>query len=161
MVLCFLGLLGLYPRFADTAPRLARAGVSLAVLPATFFFGLLVVCSALAALLGLPSLKTLVPSFHLIIQTVVLLFAIALSLFGIASHRTDDSPRIVGNLFYVVAGRWFVFFGALQVYHYAVPLWVTFVQTAMMAGPLMMIGYYLRSRTERVESTELSADPSV
>lgn len=161
VVLTFLGLLGLYPRLARRTPRLARAGVSLAVLPATFFLVLLVVCSALAPFLGFPSLKTLVPSFHFIFETIVFLFAVSLTLFGVASLAPGRASRIVGALFFVVAGGWFVFFGALEVYHYDIPIWVTFVQTTMMAVPLGTIGYFLQSGTELAGTTELSADPSV
>jgi hypothetical protein len=156
VVLTFLGLIGLYPRLADTAPRLAKVGLSLAVLPATFFFTLLVVCSALAPLLGLPSLKTLVPSFHLISQIVGVTFAMAFTLLGVASLRAAVPSRIAGGLLLVLAAAWFAFFGALQVYHYNVPIWVTFVQTTMMAAPLVSLGYHLRTGTEPYDRTRLS-----
>lgn len=161
VVISFLGLLGLYPRLADATPRLARVGVSLTVLPAAFFSALLVVCSALAPLLGFPSLKTLVPSFQLITATIVVSFAVALTLFGVASLRTDIPSRTVGGLLLVVAAAWFGLVGALQVYQYDIPIWVTFVQTAMMAVPLLTIGYRLWTDTEPADHAELAVEPTV
>jgi hypothetical protein len=156
VVLSFLGLLGLYPRVKTTTPRLGRAGIIFAILPGVFFFGLFAVCSILAPLLGLPSLKTIVPSFDIIMKTMILCFAVALTLFGVGSLRTAVPSRIAGGLLLVLAAAWFAFFGALQVYHYDVPIWVTFVQTTMMAAPLVSLGYHLRTGTEPYDRTRLS-----
>lgn len=161
VVLSFVGLLGLYPRLADTEPRLARAGIALAVLPAAFFFTLLVVCSLLATLLGFPSLKTLVPPLRLITETTLLLYAVATTSFGVASIRSPGLSPIVGWSLLLVAATWFGFFSALAVYQYEVPIWVTFVQSITLAVSLLVIGYWLPSGSEPTVSGELSSDPSV
>ncbi|PSP88688.1 hypothetical protein BRC87_09235 [Halobacteriales archaeon QS_4_66_20] len=161
VVLSFVGLLGLYPRLADTEPRLARAGISLAVLPAAFFFTLLVVCTMLAPLLGFPSLKTLVPPLRLITETTLILYAVATTLFGVASLRSSGLPRIVGGSLLLVAVTWFGFFSALVIYQYEIPIWVTFVQSISLTVSLITIGYFLPSELEPAVPGELSTDPSV
>ena len=161
VVLSFVGLLGLYPRLADAELRLARAGVSLAVLPAAFFSTLLVVCTMLAPLLGFPSLKTLVPPLRLITETTLILYAVATTLFGVASLRSSGLPRIVGGSLLLVAVTWFGFFSALVIYQYEIPIWVTFVQSITLAVSLIAIGYFLPSELEPTVPGELSTDPSV
>ena len=161
VVLSFVGLLGLYPRLADAELRLARAGVSLAVLPAAFFFTLLVVCTMLAPLLGFPSLKTLVPPLRLITETTLILYAVATTLFGVASLRSSGLPRIVGGSLLLVAVTWFGFFSALVIYQYEIPIWVTFVQSITLTVSLIAIGYFLPSELEPTVPGELSTDPSV
>lgn len=161
VVLSFVGLLGLYPRLADAELRLARAGVSLAVLPAAFFFTLLVVCTMLAPLLGFPSLKTLVPPLRLITETTLILYAVATTLFGVASLRSSGLPRIVGGSLLLVAVTWFGFFSALVIYQYEIPISVTFVQSITLTVSLIAIGYFLPSELEPTVPGELSTDPSV
>lgn len=144
VVLFFVGLMALYPRLSDISPRLARSGLWLSLGPGVFFAGLLVVCSGLATLLALPSLKTLIPSFGLITAILLASFVIALTLFGVCSMRTSDSMEIIGGLLLVTAAAWFGLFGAIVVYRYQTPTWVTFVQTALMAGAMAGIGFRLR-----------------
>lgn len=147
VVLTFVGLLGLYSRLSNVAPRLARTGTLLAVGPTMFFTVVLVFCAGLAPALGYPSLKTLVPSFVTIATGTLLPFALALTLFGIGSLRTAMPSRSVGGFLLVIAAAWFVFFGATWVYAPHTPVWVTFVQTSMMAVPTVAIGYHLRTDT--------------
>jgi hypothetical protein len=161
VVLSFIGLLDLYPRVADAEPRLARAGISLAILPGTFFVTLFVVCSMLAPLLGFPSLKTLVPPLRLITVTVLILYAVATTLFAVAILRSSELSRAVGGGLLLVAVSWVGFLSALVLYQYDVPIWVTFVQSATLAVSLLTIGYCLPSKTEPAVAEELSADPSV
>lgn len=161
VVLSFVGLLGLYPRLADAEPRLAQAGISLAVLPGALFFTLLVVCSMLAPLLGLPSLKTLVPPLRLITETTLILYAVATTLFGVTSLRLSGLSRVVGGSLLLVAVTWFGFFGALVIYQYDIPIWVTFVQSTTLAVALISVGYCLPSETGSAATRELSTDPSM
>lgn len=153
VALSFAGLLSLRPRLADVSPRLARTGVWLAVGPTAFFVTLLVVCTAVAGLLDLPSVKVLVPAFDVIVGTVVLLFAAGLFCFGGASLRTAVPSRSIGVLLLVAALAWVVFFGALQVYGYETPTWVTFGQTATMAGVMLGIGWRLRTGPDALSRT--------
>lgn len=160
VVLSFVGLLGLYPTLSDAAPRLARAGKLLAVGPTVFFSVVLVSCTVLAPLIGFPSLKTLVPSFLIIAGGILLLFAVAMTLFAVASLRTAVPSRPVGSLLLVIAAAWFAFFGITWVYAPNTPVWMTFVQTAMMAVPMTAIGYRLRIDAEWADSTASSAAPT-
>ena len=89
-------------------------------------------------------------------KTMILCFAVALTLFGVGSLRTAVPSQIAGGFLLVLAAAWFAFFGALQVYHYDVPIWVTFVQTTMMAAPLVSLGYHLRTGSEPYDRTRLS-----
>lgn len=161
VVLSFVGLLSLYPRLAEPIPRLARTGFRLAFVPGTFFIAVFVVCSTLAAALGLPSLKLLIPSFPLATKTVLLLYAVALGLFGIGSFRTSVPSRMVGGLLLVLALVWFSLFGAIQVFTEGTPIWVTFVQTSIMAVSMGAIGYELRLAPESLSQADPAADLTV
>lgn len=160
VVISLVGLGCLYPRLADAAPRLARAGVSLAVLPAAFFIALLLGCSILAPQLGFPSLKALVPSFSLVTGVIVGLFAVSVVAFGVAGLHTGAPGWALGGPLLVVATSWGVLFGALQVYPDGIPIWVTFVQTALLAAPLLWIGYQFRSVPAWDVNARWGIDPS-
>lgn len=147
-VLFFVAVMALYPRLAGVAPRLARGGLVLALGPGIFFVGLFTVCSVLAPLLGFPSLKAVVPSFGLITATVLVSFAIAVTIFGVACLRTAVPSRTVGGLLLVVALSWFGIVGAIVVFRYHTPVWVTFLETTLMAGSVGAIGLTLRSAVE-------------
>lgn len=159
VVLSIVGLVCVYPRLADAAPRLARLGAALAVLPAAFFVALLLGCSVIAPQLGFPSLKTLVPSFTLVTAAIVGLFAVAVAAFGVASLQSAAPPWMPGAPLLVVAGSWAVLFAALLGFPDGIPVWVTFVQTALLAGPLLWVGYQLRAAPTEADSTALAADP--
>lgn len=145
VILSVIGILGLYPNLHDATPGLARTGILCALAPTGFFTFVVVSCSVLAPILGFPSLKTLVPSFVTIIGVILLVFSVAVSIFGVASFRTAVPSRAVGGALLVVAITWFAFFGATWVYAPNTPVWVTFVQTVMMGLPLTFIGYRLRT----------------
>ena len=151
VVLSFVGILGLYPDLLDATPRMARTGVLLAVGPTAFFTFVVVSCSVLAPLVGVPSLKTLVPSFVTIIGVTLLLFSVAITIFGVASFSTAVPSRAVGGALLVVAITWFAFFGATWAYAPNTPVWITFVQSVVMGLPLAFIGYRLRTDAENTE----------
>jgi hypothetical protein len=161
VVLSFIGLIGLYPRIADAEPRLARGGILLAVFPGTFFITLFVVCSMLAPLLGFPSLKTLVPPLRLITEMTLILYAVATTLFGVASLRSAGLSRAVGGGLPLVGVSWVGFLSALALFQYDVPIWVTFVQSTTLAVSLLTVGYCLPADTGPIVAEKLSADPSV
>lgn len=160
-VLFFIGVLGLYPRLAQAAPRLARVGLLLAIGPGIFFVGLLVVCSVLAPLLGFPSLEAAVPSFGLITATILVSFAVALTVLGVCCLHTSVPSRTVGGLLLLVAVAWYGIFGAILVYRYHTPVWVTFLQTTLMAVPIVAIGIHLRSALKPTEKEGLSPEPTI
>lgn len=161
VVLSFIGLIGLYPRLADAVSGLSRAGISLAVLPGTFFISLIVVCSMLAPLLGFPSLKTLVPPLRLVTETTLILYAVATTLFGVASLRSAGLSRAIGWGLLVVAVSWVGFLSVLVLYQYDIPIWITFVQSTTLAVSLLTIGYTLPSETGPAVAEEPSVDLSV
>lgn len=160
VLLSFVGLLALYPRLRGPSPRLARAGVLLAAGPAAFFASLLVACLGLAPLLGVPSVKTVIPSFAFIVATILISYAIGITLVGLACLRTGVPSRTVGRLLLVVAAAWFGLFAAVLVFRYDTPTWVTFLQTAAMAGPFLAIGVRLRSGDDPAGRTRPAADPT-
>jgi hypothetical protein len=160
VVLSFVGILGLYPDLLDTTPRMARTGVLLAVGPTAFFTFVVVSCSVLAPLVGFPSLKTLVPSFVTIIGVTLLLFSVAITIFGVASFRTAVPSRAVGGALLVVAITWFAFFGATWAYAPNTPVWITFVQSVVMGLPLVFNGYRLRTDAESTEHRATSTVPT-
>jgi len=159
VVLSFVGLLGLSPKLLDATPRMARTGILLAVGPTGFFSFVVVSCSILAPLLGFPSLKTLVPSFVTIIGVTLLLFSVAITIFGVASFRTSVPSRAVGGALVVVAITWFAFFGATWAYAPNTPVWITSVQSVMMGLPLAFIGHRLRTGAESTEHQTSSTIP--
>ena len=55
---------------------------------------------------------------------------------------------------------WVVLFGALQGYPDGIPIWVTFIQTALLAAPLLRIGYHLWSAPAGDDLAKWMADPS-
>lgn len=159
VVLSFVGLLGLYPNLLDETPRMARTGMLLALGPTGFFSFVVVSCSFVAPLMGFPSLKTLVPSFVTIIGVTLLLFSLAITVFGVASFRTAVPSRTVGGALLIVAVTWVAFFGVTWTYAPNTPVWMTFVQTIVMGLPLAFIGYRLRTDAEGVQHRTPSTVP--
>lgn len=161
VVLSFVGLVGLYPWVADSEPQVARAGLSLAILPGAFFITLVVVCLMLAPLLGVPSLKTVVPPLRLITETVLILYAVATILFAVATLRSSELSGAVSGGLLIVAVSWVGFLGVLVLFQYEIPISVTFVQSATLAVALLLISFRLPTETGPDAYGELSTDASV
>lgn len=93
--LAIVGLLGLYPALVDRAPRLARAGAAIAVVPLVGWSWFSIV--AFAELTGIVSpASEAIPGPVFIVHVVTLV--LTYGLFAVASIRADSSFRLVGGL---------------------------------------------------------------
>lgn len=93
--LAIVGLLGLYPALVDRAPRLARAGAAIAVVPLVGWSWFSI--AAFAELAGIVSAASAMipgPVFLVHVVTLVLTYG----LFAVASLRAGRSLRLVGAL---------------------------------------------------------------
>lgn len=157
-VLSFIGLLGLYPRIADPAPRLARVGVVLLLFPIAFTAVLLVWHVPMLFTSEIPSLLVFLPSPPLVYGALFFLSAVGITIFGVAGMYTGALPGRVGGLVLVVAAGWFLLLGAMAVYTGALPDWVANLQALLSGVALSMIGYVLRTEPESTDRTGRSAD---
>lgn len=143
LVLSLVALVGLYPRIVDRAPRLARVGVVLLVIPVLLFvvdFAWL----GVSRKLGLPSLTAFLPSTGVLIGTAFLLFAFGCAIFGIVPFLSPVLTRRLGGLLLVFAATWYVLVVGSSMYGFPLPIWLDVGYTAVQAVALLAIGYLLR-----------------
>lgn len=143
LVLSFVALVGLYPRLVDRAPRLARVGLALLVIPVLLFV-VDVAWLGLSGMLGLLSLTAFLPSTAVLIGTAFLLFAFGCASFGIVPFISPVLTRRLGGLLLVVAGTWYVLVVGSSVYGFPLPMWLDVGYTGVQAVALLSIGYLLR-----------------
>lgn len=149
LIVAVVGLLGLYPRLREPAPRLSRAGLG-ALLGA--LTGILVVIGTIAVV-GPPEAPGDVPSFVppiFILSGVLIMLGYAL--FAAASLRTSTPSRRIGLLLAVPAVVLLWHYAALAAFgsqHVFEVLDYTVISSTFLA-----IGYLLRAQTVSATSTE-------
>jgi hypothetical protein len=150
ILLSFVAMLGLYPILKKDAPRLARVGVGVMVLPVLFFLVDLVWLS-LSGVLGLPSLTlTYLPSPMLALGAVFFLFAVGTTIFGVIALLTDPLIQSIGGLLIVFATAWYLLIGSIAIYGFPIPVWLVALTGLMQGGSMLGIGYFLRNGREGV-----------
>lgn len=148
ILLSFVAMLGLYPILKTDAPRLARVGVGVMVLPVLFFLVDLVWLS-LSGVLGLPSLTlTYLPSPMLALGAAFLLFAVGTTIFGVIALVTSALSQTIGGLLIGFATAWFLLIGGIAVYGFPIPVWLLALTGLMQGGSMLGIGYLLRNGRE-------------
>lgn len=157
-----IGLLGYYPRIAESAPRLALGGVVMGAL------GGLVLTMALAwgILLDLITQSTLAEGpplgTQMLLLTIVLIL-LSFLLYGVASLRVGSRPRTTGYLllvpFVALLLLVLIFLGGL-LYEFDPGNIVTVALLELAAVGTIAVGYDLRTlRTDRTEpASEKSAE---
>jgi hypothetical protein len=138
IVIAFIGLVGLYPRLADSAPRLARIGVGLVALPAVVFV-VLVTCAIPAGLLGLPSPAAVIPALDAVVIAAFLMVAV-----GVAALGVRSLSHTVGTSLLVLAVAWFLLFGAAYLNGFPISNRVVVGTGVMQMAALFGAGYGLR-----------------
>ena len=153
-LLSFVAVLGLYPILKRDAPRLARVGVGVMVLPVLFFLVELVWLS-LSGVLGLPSLtQTYLPSPMFAFGAVFFLFAVGTTIFGVIAVLTDALSQTIGGLLIVFAMAWYLLIGGIAVYGFPIPVWLVALSGLMEGGSMLGIGYRLRNGREGMTRAE-------
>lgn len=159
LVLSYVGLLGLYPRFAERTPNAARAGFVLILLPLLVLIVILVWGIASHLPIGAaPSPVDVVPDLGKVFVMIFLLFTVGVGVFGVVSLRTGIPSRIIGVLLLGFAATWVLLLGASAVYGTQFPTWLDTVSVAVRAILLTGIGYSLKSagaidnHTERIQT---------
>lgn len=117
LVLVF-GLLGLYPRVSEAAPRLARAGAGMSILSALCSGILIVAVTHLTfTMTGYPAIpqdtaRGLLPPFVGVVLLLVSILTLLLGflLIGVAILQTDTVPRRIGYLLLVPSVMWTALF---------------------------------------------------
>lgn len=147
-IISYLGLLGLYPRLADSFPRLARVSIVLLLLPVVV---LLVYVVTVALGSDFPFADTIsIAAF--------LLFAVGIALFGVGSYQATSQSSTIGLSLLVLSLAWFVFIGAGLVNGYPVSQPVTFGTTAIMTLAILAIGYLLYTEADAAGPAEPAPD---
>lgn len=155
VVLSFVAILGLYPKVRSGSPGLAKLGLAVMVLPVAFFLFDLV-WLALSGILGLPSFTfTYLPSPMLALGGAFLLFAIGTTIFAVISLRTDVLSRTVGGFLLLFALAWYLLLGGIVILGAPIPVWLLAITGLLQGGPLLAIGYLLR--TDRAAQTRSEA----
>lgn len=154
----FLGLLGLYPTFAEESPRLARAGAVGAALGAVGFSA--ITLGGLVVLAGGES-----PSWTAVSVLLATIGMIAGYLsFAVASARVELQPRTVGYLLSVPAVVFAVMlsqailFARFGLFSGTTMAWSAFAISSGQAVAHVSIGYSLRRRITPNEREVPSAD---
>lgn len=139
-IISYFGLLGLYPRLADSIP-LARVSLLLLLIPV-----IVLLVYIATALIGTEFLFAEPVSFGAFI-----LFALGIVLFGVGSYQTGVPSREAGLSLLALAAAWFVLLGAGLIDGF--PVWqpVVFGTSAIMTVALLVIGYLLRTGTDQTE----------
>lgn len=141
-----VGLVGLYPRIADRAPWLARAGLAVGLLAgagfATVFAWFLAV--PLLATIGDAALPATPPQGFL--SSLEIVIALGFGLTGAGYLQSGASPRSVGYCLLVFAAPWLVFFAAVPVYGTDLPGWLLLSAYGVMPPALLATGYSLWTR---------------
>jgi hypothetical protein len=157
ILLSFVAMLGLYPILKKDAPRLARVGVGVMVLPVLFFLVDLVWLS-LSGVLGLPSLTlTYLPSPMLALGAVFFLFAVGTTIFGVTAVLTDALGRALGGLLIVFAMAWYLLIGGIATHGFPIPVWLVALTGLLQGGSMLGIGYLLRNGREGMTRAEAVA----
>lgn len=144
IILTYIGLLALEPWFANRAPRLARMGCLLVLLPTIVIVVLLVWGIAHHLPIGtVPSPIGLAP-MDLIFMLTFLLFSFGVGLFGLVSLLANFPSWLVGPLLLALAATWIGLLVLSSVFGSKLPTVIDFITFAMMAGISLSIGYFLR-----------------
>lgn len=153
LIAAVIGLLGLYPRLCDSAPRLSRSGLGALVAALT---GILVVVGTLAVV-GPPEYPGDVPSFiPPIFITSGILIMVGYVLFATASIRTETPSRRIGLLLAVpgIVLLWhYIALAAFGSQHIFEMIDYTIISTTFLT-----IGFLLRTEAGSVTSTGPTPD---
>lgn len=153
LILAVMGLLGLYPRLCESAPRLSRGGLGALALALT---GILVVIGTLAVG-GPPEAPGDVPSFVppvFISSGILIIFGYVL--FAVASIRTNTPSRRIGLLLAIpgVILLWHYIalaaFGSQHVFE--------IIDYTIISTTFLTIGFLLRTEAVSVTSTDPTPD---
>lgn len=150
LILSYIGLLGLYPRVADQAPRLSRAGLMLVLVPVLL---LIVLTVALLASSGPPFSESVGAALFM---AIFVGFAVGVVLFGVAILQTGTPSRAVGISLLGFAAGWFVLLGASIIYGFPISEWLTFLSDGIMAISLLATGFLLYTGASPLGHTETS-----
>lgn len=137
------GLLGLYPRLADRAPRLALAGGVTAGITGTILallFGWILGGTLVSAV---PGIVIGTPP-GVLFTTVALTMTLGFLLFGFATLRSPDLAPSFGLLLLLFAVPWLVVLVATAVFGSAFPDWLTLAIYGPIPFIMLATGYTLR-----------------
>lgn len=153
LILAVIGLLGLYPRLSESAPRLSRGGLGSLALALT---GIFVVIGTLAVV-GPPEAPGDVPSFvpPIFISSGVLIM-LGYVLFAAASIRTETPSRRIGLLLAVPGVVLFWHYIALTAFGSQTVFEI--IDYTIISTTFLTIGFLLRTDTVMVTRSEPSAD---
>lgn len=143
LIATLVGLVGLYPRIADRAPRMASLGGLFTTLAGTILVVLLgwilgnsVLTAASEMAIGAP------PDVAFLGLAVTM--TLAFVLFGTASLRVAVPSRLVGALLLSFALPWTVIIAAKPVYGSTFPGWLTLAIYGPIPVVMLATGYTLR-----------------
>lgn len=143
LVLAIVGLVGLYPRFAEGSRRLARLGLGLIALPA-LVFAAMTTCAIPAGVLGIPSPAAVIPAFDIVVIAGLLMVAAGAMVFGIAALRERTLPHVLGESLLVLGIAWVLLFGTASLNGFPIAHHVVLVTGVLETLALLGTGYALR-----------------
>lgn len=157
LIVSLLGLLGLYPRLAESTPRLALAGGAMAGV------GVLIPLSIATWMLG-GTLLTAVAGQAvsqppaILFQVMAVAMALGFGCFGVATLRTPVPPRKLGYLLLSYAVPWVVVLGSTAVYGSALPGWLVLTIYGPLPFLMLTTGYTLHAHTVQTRRAETGVD---
>lgn len=158
ILVAMLGLLGLYPRLSDGAPRLSLAGVVVTVIGAVCTLALLGwLASATLLRAGYPAIPEEAPAWTVAALFIVFVtLALGFLLFGAASLRTDVLSQTVSRLLVVPGLAWI----GLVVANAILPAgqYLGLLAYVPVSLALLTIGYLLSSGAVQTDHMESAPD---
>jgi hypothetical protein len=154
----FVGLLGMYPRLDDSAPRLALVGVLAAAVALVSVTTLLAYVVGSALLLGTPMQGEIGIAPVLFLLGLVTA-GLSFLTFGVASVRTRVPSRTVGMLLLIPAVAWPGYMAVDRLLPGDIRF-LPLVVFAVVALVLLAIGYLLRTGTAPVDRRERESEPT-
>lgn len=151
LLVSYIGMLGLYPGLSRHRPRAALASVVFLLAP----FG------GIAFWLGHALIIGQEPSYAATLVGIVFAgFIVGIVMLGATSYQAETPSRRVGVALAAFAVPWVVLMGSAVVYGGAVPVWIDFVATGLMAVLLLAIGYLTWNDSSPTNRGEPTPNPS-
>lgn len=158
-----VGILGLYPSFADSAPRLARLSAFVAAGSAIGW--LVITVLSIAEVAGvLPAAEAIGPLAFAIVPVTGIMMILAYLVASVVSFRTGVHSRTVGVLLlappaiFVVVLSQFVLFAQFGLFSEAIMAWSAVALSGVQAVAHLGIGQSLRSNPPSTDRSEPSPD---
>lgn len=155
LITTLVGLLGLYPRLVDRAPRLALAGGVMAGITGTILIVIFVWILGGALLSAVSGIAIGTPP-GVLFSTFALTMTLGFVFFGVATLRSPGFAHSFGLLLLSFAVPWIVVLATTAVFGSMFPEWLTLVIYGPIPFMMLATGYTLRVESVSTGRADIS-----